>query len=226
MSMATLSELIGKTLNEETPGIIIPAGAEKALTVDIGALGNRRLRAGTLPKIKIWFITEQLTASSQITSNPTENGRVQNDNIILDPQAWSIRAKVTDVMGQLSTSDLSSLAGAFAATLAPGAGQLFKRAGTGVSNSVQKYLLALRETRTPFTIVTSFGKINNLFFENLSFDRDKDTANSLPIQMSLKELFIPQAVTLEATGKIDASQGYTNIASENQSLGQQQGVAQ
>ena len=218
--MATLSELINQTLNKETPGIIIPAGSEGQLVAsDIGVL-----QSGQLPKLKIWFITEQLSASAQITSNPTESGRVQNDNIILDPEVWNIRAKVTDVMGQLSTSDLSSLAGAFAATLAPGAGQFFRRAGAGVSNSVQQYLLALRKKRQPFTIVTSFGKIENLFFSNISFNRNKDTANSLPIQMNLQELFIPQSITTEAIGEIQPSQGFTSIAQQTESLGQQTGV--
>jgi hypothetical protein len=218
--MATLSELINETLNKETPGIIIPAGTEDQVgAADIGVLqGNQ------LPKLKIWFITEQLTATTQITSNPTVNGRVQNDNIILDPTSWNIRAKVTDVMGQLSTADVSSLAGAFASSLAPGADRFFQRAGAGVSNSVQRYLMQLRDTRQPFTIVTSFGRAGNLFFDNLVFDRDKDSANSLPIQMSLKELFIPQSVTLEAVGEIQPSQGFTSIAQQSQNLGQQQGV--
>lgn len=218
--MATLSELINETLNKETPGIIIPAGSE----AQIGATNIGVLQEGQLPKLKIWFITEQNTASAQITSNPTESGRVQNDNIILDPQSWSIRAKVTDVMGQLSTSDVSSIVGAFAATLAPGAGQFFKRAGSGVSNSVYLYLLQLRETRQPFSIITSFGKIENLFFENVAFDRNKDTANSLPFQLNLKELFISQSTSTEAVGEIQPAQGFTSIAQQSQSLGQQSGV--
>lgn len=223
--MATLSELINQTLNKETPGIIIPAGSEGSVASDIGTLENRSFIAGTLPKLKIWFITEQLSASAQITGNPTERGRVQNDNIILDPLTWNIKAKVTDVMGQLSTSDLASLAGAFAATLAPGAGQFFQRAGAGVSNSVQQYLLALRESRQPFTVVTSFGKINNLFFSNISFDRNKDTANSLPIQMNLQELFIPNAITTESIGEIQPALGFTSIAQQSESLGQQSALA-
>ncbi|MCK5602788.1 hypothetical protein KAR91_12985 [Candidatus Pacearchaeota archaeon] len=216
--MATLSELINETLNKETPGIIIPAGAEGSVA-DIGTL-----QAGQLPKLKIWFITEQTTLSAQITSNPTEKGRTQNDNIILEPQSWNIRAKVTDVMGQLSTSDSASLVGAFAASLAPGAGQFFNRAGSGVSNSVYKYLLDLRETRQPFSIITSFGRVDDIFFENITFDRNKDTANSLPIQMAIKELFIPQSITAEAIGTIQPAQGFTSIAQQSQSLGQQAGV--
>lgn len=222
MVMATLSELVNQTLNEETPGIIIPAGNDLAETIDVGRVG--KIGTGRLPKLKIWFISEQNTVSSQITGNPTESGRVQNDNIILEPQSWSIRAKVTDVMGQFSISDLESLGGAFAATLTPGAEQFFKRAGSGVSNSVYTYLMFLRELRLPFKIVTSFGRVQNLFFENISFDRNKDTANSLPIQMTLKELFISGSSEAEATGAINPGKTWKDMVQSPEGKGQQTGV--
>ncbi len=217
--MATLSELINETLNKETPGIIIPEGSETDVPANISNIG------GTLPKLKIWFITEQNTLSAQITSNPTESGRVQNDNIILEPAVWNIRAKVTDVMGQFSTADKASLAGNFIAAAAPDTAPFFRRAGAGVSNSVYDYLFRLREARRPFTIVTSFGRVKDLFFDSISFERDKDTANSLPIQMSLRELFISNSIVLSTTETvINPTDDARSVAESENFLGQQQPV--
>jgi hypothetical protein len=205
-----LSALIKKSLNKETPGVIIPKGAENQST--ISPVPDNGARS----KIKIWFITEQITAPAQITSNPTVNGRVQNDNIILDPLTYVFKFKVTDVMGTLSIKDsVAALASAGVASAISGASQYLSRAGAGVSNSVFDYLMYIRSTRTPFSVVTSFGTVDNVFFETLSFDRDVKTANSLPGTMTLKELFIAS----EQVVATDPSASSSDTASPPQAYG-------
>lgn len=193
-----LQSLIDKTLYKETPGIIIPEGAENLPQTNIGNLQeqpgivNGIYQSGQLPKIKIWFITEKITATSQISSNPTVSGRIQNDNIVNDPLSFVFRFKVTDVLGKLGVQDaLSALAGVI-----PEASGFFSIAGAGTSNSVFQYLLSLRAIRRPFSIVTSFGRVQNIAFESLDFDRDVKTANSLPGNMTLRELFIASQTIL------------------------------
>ena len=194
-----LQELINKTLYKETPGIIIPEGSENLPQENIGNLQqqpgavNGIYQTGQLPKIKIWFITEKITATSQISGNPTVSGRIQNDNIVNDPMSFVFRFKVTDVMGKLGVQEaITALAGVL-----PGTSQFFSIAGAGTSNSVFQYLMALRATRRPFSIVTSFGRVTNVAFESLDFDRDVKTANSLPGNMTLRELFIASESELE-----------------------------
>lgn len=223
-----LQSLIDKTLYKETPGIIIPEGAENLPQENIGNLPDQQgvinniYASGQLPKVKIWFVTEQISATSQISSNPTVDGRIQNDNVILDPLSFQFRFKVTDVLGKFGIQDaINAIAGAF-----PGAGEFFETAGTGISNSVFQYLMALRSTRRPFKIVTSFGTVQNILFENLTFDRDVKTANSLPGNMTIKEIFISSQEILGTSGVANPPQASADLASEPQSLGNQEaGVA-
>lgn len=210
-----LSALIKKALNKETPGVIIPKGTENQTA-------STNVTDGSLTKLKIWFLTEQITATSQISSNPTVNGRVQNDNIILNPLSYQFKFKVTDVMGTLSISDsISTLAAAGVASLVAGTSSYLSRAGAGTSNSVFQYLMDLRSLRIPFKLVTSFGTIQNVFFETLSFDRDVKTANSLPGTMTLKELFIASEETVATTTTENSSDSSSDVSSSLQSYGVQ-----
>lgn len=221
-----LQYLISKTLYRETPGIIIPEGSENLPQENIGNLQsqpgdiNDIYQTGQLPKIKIWFVTEKITATSQITSNPTVDGRIQNDNIILDPLGFQFRFKVTDVLGRFGVQDaINAISGAF-----PEVSGFFSTAGAGVSNSVFQYMLALRALRRPFSIVTSFGRVRDVAFESLDFDRDVKTANSLPGNMTLKELFIVSQEILGTEGVSDPVEASADTSSGIQKQGIQQAV--
>lgn len=162
-------------------------------------------------------IEQEHTDTTQITRKPVQAGAPITDHSYLDPSkvvlrcGWSnssIAAAQAIVAGFFSGSSMS------AATYVDG---------------IYSQLLALRDTRQPFTITTIRRKYPNMMFASLRLTTDRHTAQALMIEAALEQIIIvntststiaPQAnqATPESTAEV-TSGGTKSLVAGNPSPG-------
>jgi hypothetical protein len=118
-------------------------------------------------------VSESHKYDSNVTSYPTEDGASISEHIYNSPFKLSLSGIVTD------TPVPSSLS-AFVPIPAKHDQPLSKKA--------YDYLIELRNNRTVFTVVTGLQVYANMAFENITFDRDKDTGKALSFSVELAQI--------------------------------------
>ena len=142
----------------------------------------------------------------QITEHPVEFGAAITDHSFKRP---------VEVVLKCGWSDASLFAAGSIVANAISSGSLSGLfSGSDYVSGVYSQLLALQETRTPFTITTGSRQYVNMLIANLVRVRDKSTANALMVTATCRQIIIvqTQATTLPAkanqanpssTGQID-----------------------
>ncbi|WP_429498960.1 phage baseplate protein [Robbsia andropogonis] len=142
----------------------------------------------------------------QITEHPVELGAAITDHSFKRP---------VEVVLKCGWSDASVYAAANLISNLVSSGSISGlTSGSDYVSSVYSQLLALQETRTPFTITTGSRQYVNMLIANLVRVRDKTTANALMVTATCRQVIIvqTQATTLPAkanqadpssTGQID-----------------------
>lgn len=116
-------------------------------------------------------VRESHTSQLQITKNPVEAGADVSDHAFVLPKL---------------------------VTLEPVAGS--KPGGIGPAASAWSALIALQETRQPFTLVTALRVYPNMLIEKMIAERDKMTGRVLSFRADLEEVIIVDTQTTAGSG--------------------------
>lgn len=109
-------------------------------------------------------ISESHSFNSRVSQFPVENGSVIADNIVNDPIGLEINGFVTNTPITFFIQNIANLVDDTSG-------------GDRVKTSFDA-LLALRESKEPFTIVTGLKTYENMVFTSLNFPRDKSTGTT------------------------------------------------
>ena len=109
-------------------------------------------------------ISEGHSYSSRVSQFPVEDGSTISDNIINDPAGLEIVGFVTNTPVVLFIQNIANI--------------VDDTTGGDRVKTAFEALLALRESKEPFTIVTGLKTYENMVFTSLSFPRDKSTGTT------------------------------------------------
>jgi hypothetical protein len=131
------------------------------------------------PKGKIGTLTIDCVVSeshkydSDVTAYPTEDGASISEHIYNRPFKLSLSGVVSDTPVPSSFSSYIPTP---------------QTHDQPLSKQAYDYLLELRNQRTVFTVVTGLQVYANMAFENITFDRDKDTGKALSFSVELTQI--------------------------------------
>ncbi len=164
-------------------------------------------------------ITESHSFNSRVSAFPVEDGLSIVDNIINDPAGLEINGFITNTPITFFLSNIASLINDTSG------GDRVKTAFEG--------LLALRESKEPFTIVTGLKTYEDMVFTNLSFPRDRSvgttnlrfTARVVNVKfvssrtVAAKIISEPPALSDQATPTVDVGKQVTTATTGKGSSG-------
>lgn len=142
-------------------------------------------------------ITESTQRSMRVTTNPVENGFVVSDHVIEEPVRYSMTGIITDT--PLGAAAFSQLAGSVVDAVSGVFGQ---SESSGVTRSKQAYneLVELMKRKEIISVDTSLQRYDNLIFESLMINADKNTSNGIHFSAS----FVEAIVVTTARQSVDA----------------------
>jgi len=158
---------------------------------DVGSARNlqsflRQTIGGVVGIVVDASVAEEHVIENDVTENPVEDGAKITDHVQLKPAKLTIQGVITDYpFGFAVISNIQNIVNTV--------GNIF---GQG-SRSIDAFnaLLKLRESRQPFTVVTSLKKYDNLVFESLSVPRSAQTGNAIHFTAVLKQIRIVSSKT-------------------------------
>jgi len=132
-------------------------------------------------------ITESTERTMRVTTNPVESGVNIADHVIQEPLRYSMTGVITDT--PIGAAAFSQLAGSVvdAAT-----GIFGESESSGATRSQQAYneLVALMNAKEIITVDTTLQKYEDLIFESIVVNADKNTANGIHFSASFVQAFI------------------------------------
>ncbi len=153
-------------------------------------------------------VQEQHLKTNEVTENPVEDGAKITDHVQIKPAQLTIEGVISDT--PLGYAVIENIQG-----LVRSAENLFG----GYSRAINAYndLVALMDSRQPFTVTTSLKSYDNMVFTELEVTRTKDTGRSIHFRGVMKQIRIVSSKT--TTGSPAAS--VSDTASPTIDAGQQ-----
>jgi len=160
------------------------------------------------------ILKESTTVSVRTTSNPVESGRDITDHVIINPIKLVLEGVISDA--QLGAAGIANITNTI--------GGVFDQSGIfgsstigGQTRSQQLYgeLVTKLQQRQLLTITTKLKEYDNLVFESISVDQDKDTSQSVFFTATFAEVLIVtdaivrNAVKQNNIGDDDAAASYS-----------------
>jgi hypothetical protein len=125
--------------------------------------------------------SENTTEDCEVTDYPIETGAYIQDNIYNRPLNFSLSGFLTDTpLGYIQTVE-----------------SLTNTTNQSLSQSAIDALETLKESRTPFTVITGVRIYEDMVFTNLSFSRDTNNGRSANIDCSFKKLLFASYQTVQ-----------------------------
>ena len=124
-------------------------------------------------------ISEDILASSVITSNPIETGAEVNDHIYVNPKSYTLTAGVSDTPLAITTSDLFT-----------SSGQVGESGGAGRRVTAWDIMNQLHEAGEPFIVTAGLETIPNMLVTSLTAPNDADVSGSLIFTATLTQVII------------------------------------
>ncbi|HEY8355731.1 MAG TPA: hypothetical protein VIK69_12045 [Methylophilaceae bacterium] len=135
-------------------------------------------RGSTIGDIQIMATLEEVhTDTIQASEHPIERGAAITDHAYKKPAEVLIRCGWTD-------SSFTALVGSVSSLFQGGS------VGDRYIDGVYSQLLALQESRQPFTIVTGLRQYDNMLIQSLRVDRDQKTSNALMVTAICRQVII------------------------------------
>ena len=160
-------------------------------------------------------ITESTRRSAIVSSNPIENGSNISDHVIKEPMRYSMTGIITntpigsDAATQLFGSVVDVVTGIFG-----------KSEQGGISRSRQAYqnLVELLEAGELISVDTGLRSYDNLIFESISVDANKETSNGISFSASFVQAIIVQSARQDVDrDTIDGSENSSAFAAQGNS---------
>ena len=179
---------------------------------------------------------EDHSRESTPTEFPVEDGNVISDHIILRPLTLSMTALITDTpitgLGALLTEGATTLTskllppiGTIGLGAAMGGLSLISALFGGDSPSVKAYkqLMSIQAHGTPFTVLTSLSRYENMVISSLAVPRDSAMGKSIEVTIGLKQLTIvqPKIVQLKVLSNPGLAQAIQDQGQKGTQLWQQ-----
>lgn len=170
-------------------------------------------------------IRETHNRTARVTDNEVEDGSIISDHVKLDPRTLSIEGEISDtpvsILGLgVSTDDFLGAANDFL--------DGDKSAFEGLVKNTRRtpkeawtYLNELMEKRTPFSVVTSLQRYENMIITSLSAPRTAANGRNLIFNGELKKIQIVKSAVVQIPGFKVESGGAANSASSKGKLGKQ-----
>lgn len=125
--------------------------------------------------------SENTSEDSDVTDYPIETGSYIQDNIYNRPITFSLSGFLTDTpIGYIQTIE-----------------NLFDTTNQSLTQSAIDALETLKETRTPFTVVTGMRLYTNMVFTSFNFSRDTNNGRSANIDCTFKQLLFASYQTVQ-----------------------------
>lgn len=166
-------------------------------------------------------ISEDYGTDIDITQSPIENGSVISDHVVVKPFTFSMNGIITDtpikdiasLLTEGATTAVSGLLGPLGTVLGGAGVAAFNAVNGSASPSLVAYIklkqLALGTPPLappqPFTVVSKLGTFKNMLITSLSAPRDNKTGDSLTFRLTLTQVTIVQAASVNVSSLGDAS---------------------
>ena len=124
-------------------------------------------------------LSEDILASSVITSNPIETGAEINDHIYINPKSFTISAGVSDTPLAITSSDLFTSLGVVG-----------ESGGAGRRVTAWDIMNQLHEAGEPFVVTAGLETIQNMVISSLSAPNDAEVSGSLIFTATLTQVII------------------------------------
>lgn len=125
--------------------------------------------------------SENTTEDCEITDYPIETGAYIQDNIYIRPLTFSISGFLTDTpIGWVQTIET-----------------LFDSTNQSLTQAALDSLESLKNTRTPFTVVTGMRIYENMVFLSLNYSRDTNNGRSVNVDCTFKQLLFASYKTVQ-----------------------------
>ena len=166
-----------------------PLAITLAIAGQTGALASLNNLLNPIPKGSIGGISvqttleEAMTDSLEITENPVEQGADITDHAYVKPSGLIMRCG-------WSNSNPSAALNAVVS--------LFTGGSLSVNDyvsSVYAQLLALQQSRQPFTVVTSIRLYQKMLMQTIALTRDKTTSQALMVTVTMKNILLVSTQT-------------------------------
>lgn len=150
-------------------------------------------------------VQEQHSRESPPTEFEIEDGRTISDHIIVKPFALEIQGVISDTPLSVLNALLTTAAGValppagiIVASGLTKANALYSAIADSQSPSqvAYKQLLDMQESRSPFDVITTLRRYENMFFKSISVPRDAATGRVLMFTVSLVQLLLVQPKTV------------------------------
>ena len=121
-------------------------------------------------------ITESTARTMRVTTNPIESGKNVSDHVIEEPLRYNMTGVITDT--PVGAAAFSELAGS---VVDIATGIFGQSESSGITRSRQAYneLVALMQKREKVTVETGLQRYEDLIFESIVVNADKDTSNGI-----------------------------------------------
>lgn len=126
-------------------------------------------------------VNEEHVSEAEVTRNPVEDGTTLVDHVQLMPKRLTIDGVISDApLGYAVVGNIQNVVGR--------ARDLFG----GNARSIDAYndLLNLQASRTPFTVITSLKRYDNMIMTSLSVPRSSATGRSIHFKATMEEIRI------------------------------------
>lgn len=125
------------------------------------------------------IVRESTEVSVRATTNPVEFGADITDHIIRNPKRITLEGVATDTpLGAAAISNLASTIGGVADSVTGLFGSSEPK-GLTRSQQVYKDLVDLLELREPIELITKLKTYDELIFESITVDQDKNTSRAV-----------------------------------------------
>lgn len=123
-------------------------------------------------------ISESHSDALRLTDHPVETGTPITDHSYLEPQEVTLRCS-------WSNSSTEALSGAIQSLFNGGA-----PAVADYVSSIYSQLLALQQSRQPFSVIAGRRSYQTMLMSSLRVDRDKNTAEVLAVEVTCRQIVI------------------------------------
>ncbi len=161
------------------------------------------------------LVTEEPSFTAEVTKNPVEGGAKISDHIQLKPVELSLEGVISDApLGYAVIGNIQNLV------------RQVSNIFSGSSRSLDAFneLLALRNNRMPFTVVTSLKRYKNMVMTELSVPRTAQTGNAIHFRCKMEEVIIVSSQT--TSNILSLSSGVKKIGQTTADVGNKVADAQ
>lgn len=142
-------------------------------------------------------LTESHVLSAEVTNYPIESATPQSpttvsDHVQLHSRVYQMSGVISDTpIGFLVVGNIGNVIGAINS-------RFF---GNSKSTEVYYQLVALWQSRAPFTVTSNLQRYPNMIITNLTVDKDVDTANSISFKATLQQVNIVTSQSIPSQGQ-------------------------